>query len=129
MQLSPGFFEKRYPDFSVAARGESGIAILGHWQVIINDHRGLLAVQKEADQVDASLVNLLSHEHLFDAFGELSERAKRSQIVAVAKLTLVDIVRFYTVLEYINWLVDLAGAFPLKRVIRLLVHFVYVRIV
>ena len=88
-----------------------------------------MAVQKEADQVDASLVNLLCHEHLFDAFGELSKRAKRCQIVAVAKLSLVDIVRLYPVLEHIDWLVDLAGAFPLKRVIRLLVHFVYVRIV
>ena len=116
MEFGPGLLEETDPKFTIPARCKARLTVGAHWKVIIDNDGGLLAVQVKNDHVDSSLVDLLSHEHLLDAFGELGQRAQSGQEVAVTELTLIDVIRFNAVLEYVNWVENLAGALPFKRV-------------
>ena len=118
MKLGPSFFKDTDPEFAVPARGETRLAIRSYRKVIIDNNGCFLAIQEENYHVDSSLVNLLSDEHLFDTIRELSQRAESGQEITISELTLIDVIWLNTILKNVDWVEDLAGAFPFERVER-----------
>ena len=124
VQLSPCFLKQAYPKLTITARCKDRLSILVTRKVVINDDRRFLAIEDELDQIDACCINLFRHEHLLDIFWELSEGAQGSQEVAVSELSLVNVVGLDTVLEDVDWVVDLSGASPRKGVIHSTVNLI-----
>jgi len=77
VKLCPRFLKDRDPDLTITARCESWLAARTDRKEVVNNHRSFLAIQKEAHQVDASLVNVFRHKQLLDTIWEFCERTKR----------------------------------------------------
>ena len=129
MQLRPGFLEYTNPYLTVTACSEGWLTVRFAGQEVVDDDWSVLAIQEETHHIDASFVNLLSHEHGLDAMGHLGERAERRQEVAVAQTALVDITRLNTVFKDVNRVVDFSRPLPSVRIIGVSVDLVDVCIV
>ena len=92
--------------------------------MVVDDNRSLLSVDHKIDHIYAGIVNFFRHKHSSDTFRIFSKRTKYSQEVAVTKCALFDIIRFDTIAEHINGVVNLMGAFPLIFIVLFLIHFV-----
>jgi len=112
MKLGPSFLKNTDPELAITASSECRCSILLNWQEIINDDWLLITIDKHANHVDASSIDLFCHEHVLNTVFEFGERTKRSQEVAIAKLTLVDIIWLDTIFKDVAWVVDLTGALP-----------------
>jgi len=95
--LSPYFLEDEHPDLldSIIFRGSGKgplLCISVIREIIVDDHSALFAINVHSDGVAAGFVHFIVKEYLLNPFGVFSERAQRREEVAVAALSLFDIV-------------------------------------
>ena len=116
MKLGPGLLEETDPELVVSACRKRWLSFGVAGEEFINEYGRFLTIQEESHHVDASLVHLLGDEHGLDALGELSQRAQGGEEVAVAKCTLVDIIRLNTILKDVDRVEYLTSSLPCELI-------------
>jgi len=113
VHLCPCFFEKHRPYLPFSGATKRWL-VLYCGEPVINNDSLLVAVNEQSDTVDSGIVALLCQEPSVNTLWEFSHRTEHCQVVAVAKFTLIDVVRLYTTSKDIEIrLENLIGALPL----------------
>ena len=113
VHLCPCLFEKHRPYLPFSGATKRWL-VLYCGEPVINNDSLLVAVNEQSDTVDSGIVAFFCQEPSVNTLWEFSHRTEHCQVVAVAKFTLVDVVRFYTTSEDLEIrLENLIGALPL----------------
>jgi len=102
MSLGPCLLHEHAPDFTVSVLATPmdllPIHIGLNWNIVIDDDRGLNAVDEKCDAIDSTL-----HTHHFKAILDsawiLSASTQSAKEVAIANATLKDVLWLYVIIE------------------------------
>lgn len=98
MNLRPGLLEKHSPQLTVFSLTK-GRLIINRREIIVNNDRRLVTVDKKCYQVNTSIIDFFCDESGVDTFWEFCHSTHDGQVVTITELTLIDVVGADTTTE------------------------------